>query len=633
MAVGAAGVDKAAPAPEAARRDPPAAAAVDFGRDIRPIFQASCVQCHARGKAKGKFSLETRAHLLKGGENGPVVVPGKSGEGSLFPLVESTDPDARMPQKGKPLTPREVGLLRAWIDQGAAWPDSISFAARVVPLEPRKVALPAAKAGSNLTNPIDLLLQPYFDQHPTPAAGRTVDDRAFARRAHLDVIGLLPAPDDLAAFAADASSDKRAALVRKLLADHRRYAEHWMTFWNDALRNDYKGTGYVDGGRAQITDWLFKSLRANLPYDQFVRQLVTGAPGAEGFSKGIVWRGVVNASQTPQMQAAQNISQVFLGVNLKCASCHDSFINDWKLTDAYGMAAVYADKPLEIAQCDRPLGKTAEVRFLYPQLGTIDAAKPRQARVQQLAEILTSEKNGRLARTIVNRLWKNLMGRGIVEPVDEMDNDPWSADVLDYLAADLAEHKYDLKRTIELILTSRAYQMPAVGAAQAEAEPFVFAGPVVRRLTAEQFADAVGTITTHWPAKPAAKVEMADANGAVRQVLCTATPLTAAMGRPNRDQVMTGRPTIATTLEALELTNGGTLATALKEGAAKLLAGHKGADPAALIDRIYARALARGPTPGERAAALEVVGQPATAEGVEDLLWAVMMLPEFQLVR
>ena len=127
-------------------------------------------------------------------------------------------------------------------------------------------------------------------------------------------------------------------LARRLLGDNRSYAEHWLSFWNDMLRNDYAGTGYIDGGRTQITGWLYNALATNMPYDRFVAQLVNPTPESDGFIKGIVWRGVVNASQTPQMQAAQNISQVFMGVNLKCASCHNSFISTWKLADSYGMA-------------------------------------------------------------------------------------------------------------------------------------------------------------------------------------------------------------------------------------------------------------------------------------------------------
>src|SRR5205823_12957974 len=207
-------------------------------------------------------------------------------------------------------------------------------------------------------------------------------------------------------------------------------------------------------------------LATNMRYDRFVTALINPTPESEGFAKGIVWRGVVNASQTPQMQAAQNISQVFLGVNLKCASCHDSFINDWTLADAYGLASVYSDGPLEMVRCDKPTGQIAKMKFLYPELGDIDSTAGRPERLKQLASLITSPRDGRPTRTIVNRLWARFLGRGLIEPTDEMENPAWNQDLLDWLAADLAENRYDLKRTIELILTSKAYQLPATPATE-----------------------------------------------------------------------------------------------------------------------------------------------------------------------
>src|SRR4029077_4236933 len=198
-------------------------------------------------------------------------------------------------------------------------------------------------------------------------------------------------------------------------------------------------------------DWLYAALAKNLPYDQFVAQLISPTPASEGFTKGIVWRGAVNASQTPQMQAAQSISQVFMGVNLKCASCHDSFINDWTLADAYGLAGIYNDKPLEMVHCDKPTGKIANIKFLYPEIGQIDGALAKAERMKRLAEVMTSQTNGRLTRTIVNRLWARFMGRGLVEPVDDMEAPAWHPALLNFLAEDLAAHQYNLKRTIELI--------------------------------------------------------------------------------------------------------------------------------------------------------------------------------------
>ncbi|MFO1019611.1 MAG: DUF1549 domain-containing protein [Planctomycetales bacterium] len=376
---------------------------------------------------------------------------------------------------------------------------------KVSEIAPRHPRIPAARPGATLTNPIDLLLQPYFEQHKfTPPA--VVSDRVYARRVYLDLIGLLPTPAQLAAFEADQSPDKREKLVDQILADNEAYAIHWLSFWNDALRNDYRGTGYIDGGRKSITGWLYNALLKNVPYDQFVRELVSPVPESEGFVKGIVWRGVVNASQVPPVQAAQNIGQVFMGINLKCASCHDSFISSWKLTDAYGLAGVFSEQPLEIHHCDAPTKKFATQKFLYKELGEIDEKASRAERMKQLAAIITNPQNGQLTRTMVNRLWARFLGHGIIDPVDEMEDDPWNQDLLDWLAADLSDHRYDLKHTMKQIVTSRAYQLPSVGVDE-QATAYVFRGPSVKRLSSEQFMDALAQVAGPWDVTDASNLK------------------------------------------------------------------------------------------------------------------------------
>jgi hypothetical protein len=625
-------------APGADTALPPAAPLphkIDFAREVVPIFQTSCISCHANGQSKGGFRIDTRELALKGGDSQtPAIVPGHADQSTLFQLINETDPDVVMPKKGSHLTPAQIAMIKAWIDQGASWPDGISPGRfKEASLKPRRPMMPAAAPGSGLTNPIDLMLQPYFAEHHIDC-GAVVDDRTFARRVYLDVIGLLPSPDDLKSFETSPAADKRELLVHRLLGDDRRYAEHWISFWNDLLRNDYQGTGYIDGGRKQITGWLFNALKTNMPYDQFVRELVSGNNGTAGFTRGIVWRGTINAAQTPPMQAAQNISQVFMGINLKCASCHDSFVSNWKLTDSYGLASVYADGPLEMQRCDVPTGKIAPLKFLYPQLGRIDPKSPRADRIAQLGRIITSPDNGRLTRTIVNRLWQKCMGRGLIEPTDDMDADPWDADLLDELAVQFSDHGYDIRAALAGILTSRAYQMPAVVQQTESDEQFVFHGPLIRRMTAEQFVDAIATVTDIWPAKPATRPAMEGTPAApeIRSALCTANPLTVAMGRPNREQVVTERPTAATTLQALEMTNGATLAAMLHNAAVKMLA-TPNVSTDEIIRHIYQKSLGRDATSQELATAREEVGSPPKVEGVEDLLWAVFMLPEFQLIR
>lgn len=619
--------------PEQVRQLPlPAAHPVNFSQEIRPIFEASCIKCHGRGRAKGEFRIDSRESLLKGGESGPSFVTGNSAQSLLVELVMGFDPDNAMPKKGTKLTREQIGVLRAWIDQGARWDANISFA-RLEPanLKPRRPEISRSRARN--AHPIDRLLEPYFAANKIKPP-KPVDDRVFARRVSLDVVGLLPTPDVLEKFVADRSKGKRAQLVRRLLADNENYSLHWLSFWNDMLRNDYKGTGYIDGGRKQITQWLFSALETNKPYDRFVAELVNPTPESEGFTKGIVWRGVVNASQTPQMQAAQSISQVFMGVNLKCASCHDSFINDWTLADAYGLAGVYADGPLEMVHCDKPTRKIAAPKFIYAQLGELETSTNKAVRLKQLAQLITQREDGRLSRALVNRLWQKFFGRGLVEPLDDMEQPAWNVDLLDWLAEDFADHGYDVKHLIEVMLTSRAYQLPATPALEKTETAFVFRGPQVRRLSAEQFRDAVGTLTGVWYANPATKFLRADGSTnqftTTRAALVAADTLQVALGRPNREQVMTSRASAATTLQALELTNGAELAEVFQRGAEKMIADQ--ASPDGMVTQLYEKALGRKPTRAEARLATSVVGQPVQKTGVEDLLWGLTMMPEFQLI-
>ncbi|MCC6232223.1 MAG: DUF1549 domain-containing protein [Verrucomicrobiales bacterium] len=489
--------------PERLAELPPAVSReVDFVKDVKPILEASCVKCHGRGKSKGGFQLDTRETSLRESDSGASILPGNSRDSYLVHLVSALDPAEVMPDKGSRLTAEQVGILRAWIDQGVKWESGVSFAREAHRnLKPGRVDIPAVSGGAS-SHPVDRWMGVYWERHGI-APGERVDDRTFARRVYLDVVGLLPTPEENAAFLADPGSDKRERLVKALLADRTRYAQHWLAFWNDLLRNDYRGTGYIDSGREQITTWLYTALRENKPFDQFVRELLDpGEKGPRGFTKGIVWRGVINASQTPPMQAAQNISQVFLGVNLKCASCHDSFIDDWQLTDAYGMASIYADESLELVQCDKPLGKKAPVKFVFPEIGDLVGTASKAERARRLADLMVSRDNGRLPRTIVNRLWERFLGRGLVEPLDVMQNPAWHPELLDWLAEDLVEHGYDLQRTMTLILTSRAYQMPTARSLEAQPKDYVFQGPWLRRLSAEQFRDALGQLTGVWYDKP-----------------------------------------------------------------------------------------------------------------------------------
>ena len=593
---------------------------VDFASDIKPILEKNCTKCHANGKSKGGFSIDHVHSVEAGGDSGPAIVKGKGSASLLVNLLLSNDPDELMPAKGDRLLLTEVALLRAWIDQGLQWEKGFTFAKfRNAPLAPRKVELPQGPE----SNPIDRILSPYYKKHNLDLK-LSVSDGVYARRAFLDAIGLLPSSGEVEKFSVDKGEEKRARLVSELLKDNESYAEHWITFWNDCFRNSYTRQ-YHGGGGKKITDWLKKSLIENKPYDQFVRELIDPVNGSDGFIKGIVWRGTVNASQVAEMQAAQNVAQVFLGLNIKCASCHDSFINDWTLKQTYALASIFSDAPMDIHRCNKPIGEKASPAFLYPELGNIDPKASRSERVKQLSGIITSPKNGRLARTAVNRLWAIFLGRGLIEPVDEMDNPSWNQDLLDWLAVDFVEHGYDLKHTINLILTSNAYQRPSV-ALDEDASEYIFEGPVVRRMSAEQFLDGLDQVIL------AASADAKDRDtGRKRAGMRNLDRLMRTLGRPKRDVVVTRRESTATTAQLIELSNGKPLADLMIRGGQAWVKLEK--EPELIVGSIFSSALGRLPSELEKKSAQKIIGDPVNAKGVEDLLWMLAMHPEFQLIH
>lgn len=786
------------------------ARAVDFSHDVVPILRVHCGQCHTGDARQGGFSMNTRESTLAGGDSGtPGFVEGSADASEIIARVTSTDPDYRMPSEGDPLPAEAIAVLKQWIDTKAAWEAGFAFKGTgwEPPLALRKIELPPPQDGRE--NPVDRIIDALWRERGITRPPQA-DDRTFIRRASLDLVGLMPAADRVEAFVADADPAKRGRLVRELLDDRIAYAEHWMTFWNDLLRNDYTGTGFITGGRKQITGWLHRSLVENKPYDRFVRELIAPSDESRGFIDGIVWRGTVNSSQTVPIQFAQNIGQTFLGINLKCASCHDSFVDRWTLKQTYDLAAVYSAQPLELHRCDKATGTMAAPGWLFAELGQVDPALPPAQRLEQLAAVMTKPENGWLSRNLVNRLWHRLMGRGLVHPVDSLRTRPWSEDLLEALAGDLVAGGWDMKHVLETICTSEAYgaATPAVEG-QTQGSDYVFKGPLPRRMTAEQFLDAVWTLTAAAPTMPDAKVArfvrtagtpepqpvarwiwsnaeaasppseklafrgtwklhaaathvslivtadneatvflngkkvaesnewtqpataiatgdakqgdnqivvvaangkaggpagvrvelrgrladgsdvafgtdaswewtatLPDAKGKypkdkqptdwqpavvaadpgvwaagdsafvqaveagtvtgslpmVRAAIVKGTALMAALGRPNRDQVVTSRPADLTTLEAIQLANEQSLANTLARGGGPILAAH-GPEVDTIVAWMFGAALARPATPAEAAAARELLGDKPTPESVADCLWAIVMLPEFQLIR
>jgi hypothetical protein len=338
------------------------------------------------------------------------------------------------------------------------------------------------------------------------------------------------------------------------------------------------------------------------------------------------------------MQAAQNVSQVFLGLNLKCASCHDSFISDWKLEDAYAFANLFSDSLLEINKCDKPTGKMAGKRILYPELGTIDSGLNRKERLVQLADKLVQPNDGRLYRTLVNRVWAQLFGRGMVEPVDAMDNEPWSQDLLDWLAHDFVNKGHNIKDLLYQVMTSQTYQLPSVSVKEPElllAKDFLFRGMIRKRLSAEQFSDAVSTtliplygdsLIVYNVLPPTVKENLPF----TRASLIRNNPFLLALGRPSRETVTTSRTSQANLIQALELTNGYTFNQGMKRAAEKWRLTYP--DPEPLVTALYRNMLGRKPNNEEKTIAVKALGPKPDTSQVQDLIWAMTVHPEFQLI-
>lgn len=655
-------------APAVATRAEPARP-VSYAKDVKVILAHHCYECHGKGKAKGGLSMLSRESLLKGGKTGAGAVPGKPDESSLIKRLLTKDVDEVMPPPEEPrLNDKQIAVLRQWVAEGLKWDEVKPEALVSKPknVTPRRFELPAGPG-----QPVDRILTPYFAKHEV--AAKVVDDRTYARRLYLDLVGLPPTPAELDEFLTDTAPPplKRERLADKLLADTGRYADHWITFWQDHLRDGMMDLGSTDIVRP-ITPWLLKALKDNRPYDEMVRQLVNPAipktaqltdvtskqdddvplekdvkvdeTDSYGFIQGLrAGLEKPRGDQRWEVQAIQNISQVFLGTNLKCATCHDSFIDYWTMKDTWGLASVYADKPLEVIRCEVPQGVHPAPSFLFAEVGAIDAKAPVAERKKQLAELVTSPKNGRFARTVVNRLWTRLTGVGIVDPVDDMDHPPFSADLLDYLATQLVDNRHDLKRIIRLIVTSQAYQLPAIDPTKAPANidgVAEFRGPMLRRMTGEQFVDSANFVQGRtgrvWVQKGGRLLEI--------------------LGRPDRRTVTTGRDHKSSPMQALELLNGPSLfeliylepsanvprstdtKTALKKEAEKpkpnaKLAALAKLPPKELVTQIYTHALSRPPTEKELAVQLDLLGSRPTPETVGDMLWVVVNLPEFQLIR
>jgi hypothetical protein len=341
---------------------PPAAQRkVSFAEDIQPLFVRYCYDCHSGDKHESSFRLDKKEIAFEGGDFGesPIIV-GKSAESPLVRYASGVDEDLVMPPKGARMTAAEIGLLRAWIDQGADWPAGVEGALRLTtdhwsfqPLKPVKV--PEVSPDLKSDNPIDAFIAAKLAESKLTLSA-PADRTTFIRRIYLDIVGLPPTPEEIAAFHQDDSPDAYSKLIEHLLASPH-YGERWARHWLDVVRfaetNGFE-TNVERPNAYHYRDYVINALNSDLPYDRFVMEQLAGdalgADAATGFLVAGPWDQV--KSPDPVLTAMQRSDELaditsttattFLGLTVGCARCHNHKFDPILQKDYYALQAVFA---------------------------------------------------------------------------------------------------------------------------------------------------------------------------------------------------------------------------------------------------------------------------------------------------
>lgn len=472
---------------------------------------------------------------------------------------------------------------------------------------------------------------------PSPPA----EDARFLRRAHLDIIGRLPTPNEVRAFLADADANKRVRLVETLL-DRPEYADHWATKWADLLRPN----PYRVGIKAVMTydAWIRDSFRQNKPYDQFVRELITAQGSTWENGASVLFR---DRRDPPEMTTL--VSQLFLGIRLECARCHHHPFEKYGQDDFYSFAAYFARTGFKGTGLSPPISGSEEV-VLMKKSGSVEHPLTRQSMAPKplfgeaiapandddprtaLAAWITSDNNPYFAKVIVNRVWSDLMGRGLVEPVDDLraTNPPTNGPLLEALAADFRAARYDLKHLIRTICTSYVYGLGSLPNERNVADRQNYSRHYRTRLRGEVLLDAVTDITgvpDTFSAMPAGSRANQLWTTRVQSVFLDT------FGRPNPNQDPPCERTSDTTVtQTLHLMNAPQLhqrVTSDSGRAADFAATSR--TPDEIVEEVYLLVYSRLPEPTERQIGRQLFAENGTSrrQATEDLMWALLNTPEF----
>jgi len=456
--------------------------ATNFHENVLPILQNECFRCHGE-KEKGGLRLNSREAALKAGDSEiPAVIAGDPEASGLITRIMSEDEDIRMPPKGDGLSDDMIATLKDWIASGAPWP------------------APPGAADNAILAPI-------------------LPDAPFLRRVFLDTIGVPPSAGELQAFLADPDPYKRFTWIATLL-DDALVADNRMGEWLDLLAENPTLANPALNSTGPFRWFIYDALRDHLPVDRMVTELIMmrgdkDRGGSAGFA-------MAAENDAPMAAKGHILASAFLGVEMQCARCHDAPYHRSTQRDLFSLAAMLTRKPVKapasssvpadfFAKLDRPPlikvtlkpGEAVAPEWPFPELAAFEAdtladfmQNPNDAR-ERLAAAITAPQNERFAQVMVNRVWKRLMGAGLVEPVYDWEGHPPSHPaLLQWLARQLITHDYDIRHIEWLILTSDTYQRQAMGNnREAAPEQRFFNAPDRRRLAAEQIVDCLYAAT------------------------------------------------------------------------------------------------------------------------------------------
>lgn len=499
-------------------------------------------------------------------------------------------------------------------------------------------------------NFIDALAARKFRELGVPPSP-LCDDATFLRRAFLDAIGTLPTPDEAKAFLGSTDPDKRAKLVDRLLGltgdpvqdiYKNQYSAYWTLKWADLLRCNSATIG--EQGMWALHNWIGESLRQNKPFDQFVREIIT--------AKGSVYSsGPANffrVANNPQ-DRAEAASQLFLGVRLACAKCHHHPFEKYGQEDYYAFAAFFARVGVKGSQEFGLFGGEQVVlvssggEIGHPRTGQIMKPTPLEGqpvaeapdRRLPLAQWLTSPDNAFFSRSIVNRYVAYLLGRGLVEPIDDMraTNPPSNAELLDALALEFSKSCFDVKRLLRTIMTSRLYQLDSQPIAANVSDHRFYSHFYVKRLLAEPLLDAINAATgtnTKFKNMPLGSRAIDLPDGDYPDYFLKT------FGKPRRVSVCEcERSSEANLAQALHTLNGDTISQKIADGngrLAKLLQENKPFEEN--VAELYLATFSRRPTPEELTTCKAFLDQsPDPKTFYEDLLWTLVNSKPFLYVR